>query len=194
MVKAKIISNLDAHAATGQNARIIARVRLEEMYNWEHFVDDPYAIHELHNLRIAAKRLRYTLEIFSATFPDQVKDVLKEVEQIQGELGNLHDSDVMVALLRLFLGGLDGGTGYEQALLSLVQHPPKGSLMVDPELVAHVLQASAAPQSLQRKGLELLLSNLHQQREDQYAAFHKHWYQLRSHDFRQTVFALLSDE
>lgn len=193
MAKAKIVSNLDAHASTGKNARIIARTRLEEMYSWESFVDNPYAIHELHNLRIAAKRLRYTLEIFGATFPAQCNGILKEVVQLQDELGMLHDSDVMIALLRLYLGGLDSGSGYEQALVSLVERPQKGYLMVNPELVAHVLH-STAPLPLQRKGLELLLLGLHQQREDQYTAFHKHWYQLKSHDFQHKVLALLNDE
>ncbi len=194
MAKAKIVSNLDAHASTGKNARIIARTRLEEMYNWESFVDNPYAIHELHNLRIAAKRLRYTLEIFEVTFPAQCNSILKEVVQLQDELGTLHDSDVMIALLRLYLGGLDSGPGYEQALVSLVERPQKGYLMVNPELVAHLLRSSKVPQPLQRKGLELFLLGLHQQREDQYTAFHKHWYQLKSHDFRHKVSVLLSDE
>jgi hypothetical protein len=194
MVKAKIVANLDAHAPTGQNARIIGRTRLEELYSWERFVDDAYAIHELHSLRIAAKRLRYTLEIFSATFPEESNDILKEIEQIQAELGALHDSDVMIALLRLYLGGLDSGSDYEHALMSLAQHTPQSPLLVNPELVAHVLGSSTTPSLLQRKGLELLLPDLHQQREDQYAAFRMHWYQLKGQDFRSRVLALLADE
>lgn len=193
MAKAKIVANLDASAPTGKNARIIARTRVEEMYSWERFVDDAYAIHELHNLRIAAKRLRYTLEIFSSTLPKAINDILKEVEQLQEELGMLHDSDVMIALLRLYLGGVDSGSGYEHALISLAHHPSK-SAVVNPELVAHVLEASATPSPLQRKGLEEFLLNLHQQREDQYASFRKHWYHLKGQDFRHKVSALLVDE
>jgi len=35
MAKDKPITGLDPRAPTGKNARIIARVRLEEMYNWD---------------------------------------------------------------------------------------------------------------------------------------------------------------
>jgi CHAD domain-containing protein len=62
MAKAKPIRGLDSQASTGENARIIARTRLEELYSWSKYVDSPYHIRELHDLRIAAKRLRYTLE------------------------------------------------------------------------------------------------------------------------------------
>src|SRR5579883_2605520 len=116
MAKAKPVTGLDISAPTEVNARIIARTRLAEMYDWEQYVDNPYHVRELHNLRIAAKRLRYTLEIFGEILPASVAPLLKEVEQIQEELGSLHDSDVMIALLRLCLGAQDAGSGYEYAL------------------------------------------------------------------------------
>jgi len=55
MAKARPITGLDPQAPTGKNARIIAKVRLEDLYSWESYVDNPYSIQELHNLRIAAK-------------------------------------------------------------------------------------------------------------------------------------------
>ncbi len=64
MAKAKALTGLDPHAPTEQNARRIARTRLDEMNSWAANVDNPYEVQGLHNLRIAAKRLRYTLEIF----------------------------------------------------------------------------------------------------------------------------------
>src|SRR5690242_413519 len=87
MAKAKPITGLDVQAPTSQSAGTIARVRLEEMYEWSRYVDSPYSVRELHNLRIAAKRLRYTLEIFTDFLPDDCKAVVKELEQIQNELG-----------------------------------------------------------------------------------------------------------
>src|SRR5256885_16859705 len=98
MAKARTISGLDAAAPTFVNARIVAKTRLDEMYDWSTSVDDPYGIHELHNMRIAAKRLRYTLEIFAEVLPEACVPLLEEVERIQNELGELHDSDVMIAL------------------------------------------------------------------------------------------------
>ncbi len=116
MAKAKPITGLDIHASTGKNARVIAKVRMEEFFSWEQYVGNPYYVRELHDLRIAAKRLRYTLEVFEDVLPEACALVIKELEQIQEELGNLHDSDVMIALLRLCMGSQDSGAIYEQAL------------------------------------------------------------------------------
>src|SRR5712692_9667100 len=104
MAKARPITGLDAYAPTGKNARIIARIRLEDLYAWDSYVDSPLHIRELHNLRIAAKRLRYTLEIFEEVLPEACRAIIKELELIQEELGMFHDCDVMLALLRLCLG------------------------------------------------------------------------------------------
>lgn len=192
MVKAEKIPNLDAQAPTGQDARIIARKRLDEMFGWEASVDNAYAVSDLHNLRIAAKRLRYTLEIFAETFSEESSAIIKEVEQIQEELGALHDSDVMIALLRLCLGGQDSGSGYEQALSATAQQPGKKDFPMNPALLAHVLVPGREPDAEERQGLEELLRHLQAQRDSQYRAFRQHWYQLKARDFRHEVLALLA--
>jgi len=121
MARAKPITGLDSQAATGVNARIIARIRLEELYSWSQYVDNPYNVRELHNMRIAAKRLRYTFEVFEEVLPEASRAIVKELTHIQDELGALHDSDVMIALLRLCLGSQDSGAAYEEALLQFVR-------------------------------------------------------------------------
>jgi len=46
----------------------------------------------VHQLRIAAKRLRYAMEVFAGCYPDEFKDDLYvAVEHLQGELGELND-------------------------------------------------------------------------------------------------------
>src|SRR5436309_980079 len=157
MAKAKPLTGLDPHAPTGQNARSIARTRLDEMYNWAADVDNPYEVLGLHNLRIAAKRLRYTLEIFEDVLPPAAQSIADELAQIQDELGALHDSDVMIALLRLCMGGEDAGTAYEQALVQAGKQKAKGNLLLKPTLVANVLDPDVAPSAEQRYGLEQLL-------------------------------------
>jgi len=117
MAKAKALTALDPKAPTIQNARCIARIRLDEMSSWTADVDNPYEVGGLHNLRIAAKRLRYTLEIFEDVLPSTCQFIANELAQIQDELGALHDSDVMIALLRLCMGGEDAGSAYELALV-----------------------------------------------------------------------------
>src|SRR2546429_6541319 len=82
MAKAKLLTDLDPNAPTGQNARCIARTRLDEMYSWAADVDKPYEVRGLHNLRIAAKRLRYTLEIFEDALPSACRAIAHELAQV----------------------------------------------------------------------------------------------------------------
>ena len=229
MARARSITNLDIHTPTGRNARLIARTRLEELYEWDKYVDDPYQVHELHNLRIAAKRLRYTLEIFSDVLPEACSSVLKEVEQIQEELGALHDSDVMVALLRLCLlqypqngssdtyqiqfapgitfqqsvdsqhnskntESLKKNASYESAHVEMPYQLGKGDyFLLNPDMVASLLDPAHVPSPEQRRGLERLLLAAQQKREQQYAAFRQHWEQLQMRDFRGETLRILED-
>jgi hypothetical protein len=192
MAKAKPLTGLDPYAPTGQNAGSIARIRLDEMYDWAANVDAPYEVYGLHNLRIAAKRLRYTLEIFEDVFPPSAQAAADELAQIQDELGALHDSDVMIALLRLCMGGEDAGVAYEQALVQVEKQKTKGKLLLQPALVATVLDLNVAPSAEQRYGLEQLLLKQAQQRKERYRAFRQHWYQLQARDFRREILDILS--
>jgi len=191
MAKAKPITGLDPRAPAGKNARIIARVRLEEMYNWNRYVDNPYNIRELHDLRIAAKRLRYTLEIFEEVLPEASKSIVKELAQIQDELGALHDSEVMIALLRLCLGSQDSGVAYEDALVDTQKQYSKKQFILPPQLVAVLLDPASAPSAEERYGLERMLFKQEQCREEQYSAFRQHWYQLQARDFRREILDIL---
>jgi CHAD domain-containing protein len=194
MAKAKPIVELDIHAPTETNARIIAKTRLEELYSWEQYVDNPYHVRELHNLRIAAKRLRYTLEIFGDILPSSIAPLLKEIEQIQEELGSLHDSDVMIALLRLCLGAQDAGSGYEYILAHARKFQKKADFVINPDMVAFLLDSTMAPSATERHGLESLLLDLHPRRNELYTTFRQHWYALKAQDFRSRVLTTLGFE
>ncbi len=186
MAKARPITGLDPQAPTGKNARIIAKIRLEELYSWESYIDNPYNIQELHNLRIAAKRLRYTFEVFEDVLPVASKTIVKELTQIQEELGVFHDSDVMIALLRLCLGSQDRLSITDQA-----RPGAKTKTLVSPELAAGLLDSAVAPSAGERYGLEQLLQRQEQLREEQYTAFRQHWYALQARDFRREILDIL---
>src|SRR5207248_2678433 len=191
MAKAKPITGLDPRAPTGKNARIIARVRLEEMYKWDEYVDNPYNIRELHDLRIAAKRLRYTLEIFEEVLPEASKAIVKELEQIQDELGALHDSDVLIALLRLCLGSQENPIADPTMLTGQKGKKPKAKSFIYPELLTAVLDPSVAPTPQERNGLEQLLREQEQKRQQHYQAFRQHWARLQEQDFRGRLLSLI---
>lgn len=57
----------------------------------------------LHAARIAAKRLRYTLEAFRETLGPETGALIARVVALQDQLGALHDADVAGALAREFL-------------------------------------------------------------------------------------------
>jgi CHAD domain-containing protein len=75
-------------------------VRLNEMLEWATDIQDPARVSELHNMRISAKRLRYTMELFLPTLGQGGKGILKTVEEIQEQIGAIHDCDVLIPELQ----------------------------------------------------------------------------------------------
>lgn len=194
MAKAKPITGIDAQATTGVNARIIARTRLEELELWGRYAHDPQRSDELHDLRIAAKRLRYTLEIFADALPPEIAAITEEVTQIQEELGALHDSDVLMALLRLCSRQAERAEGQVQdshAQAVAAQHEAGKHLITDIALVAHLLDADTAPAQIQRVSLQHLLESTKQQREAQYVVFREHWDSLQERNFQGDIRSIL---
>jgi CHAD domain-containing protein len=71
--------------------------RVSELRGHEESVRDPDAILEHHVMRIAAKRLRYTLEAFRLAFGDELRDEISRIKRLQELLGEMHDCDVWIA-------------------------------------------------------------------------------------------------
>lgn len=193
MAKARKVEDVDISASTGDNARRIARVRVDELYSWAEYVDNPTYSHELHDMRIAAKRLRYTLEIFEDVLPEQTADAIKEVTQIQEELGALHDSDVMSELLQVCLENKAHGVSYEEAFeQTMPDETHHERVAVNPEMLAYMINPELAPSEQAHLGLQRLLMSLQQSRKEQYTTFRQHWHQLQGRDFRRELLELLS--
>ncbi|MGC4047501.1 MAG: CHAD domain-containing protein [Armatimonas sp.] len=89
----------DPEASLRASAPVVL-VRLQELLDLADASRDMENIEALHDLRIAAKRLRYTLEIFLPTLDPEAASLMKTVEQIQSELGIIHDLDVRIPLLK----------------------------------------------------------------------------------------------
>lgn len=73
--------------------------RLTELMAFERYVTQPDRNEELHAARIAAKRLRYTIEIFVPLYGEALAPVLKTAKTLQEQLGDIHDCDVWLDLL-----------------------------------------------------------------------------------------------
>lgn len=103
MARARRVSGLHPRATLLENARAIVAVRVAEMFGFAHAVGDLAQDEDLHNMRIAAKRLRYTLEMFHVCLGPDGADLIDAVKEIQERIGMIHDADVLAALLRLRL-------------------------------------------------------------------------------------------
>ncbi len=79
------------------------RLRLEEFMAYEPHVAYPERSAELHQMRIAAKHLRYTLEVFDPLYDKALRKPLKVVKEIQELLGEVHDSDVWLEFMPVFI-------------------------------------------------------------------------------------------
>lgn len=76
--------------------------RLDDFLSFETVVPHPEMAHELHQMRIAAKWLRYTLETFAPLYASELKVFIDSIKEVQDLLGELHDCDVWLETLPQF--------------------------------------------------------------------------------------------
>jgi CHAD domain-containing protein len=77
--------------------------RLTKRLSYEPWVHNPDAIAEHHAIRIAAKKLRYTMEVYGPLYRRGLKKPLSRVKKIQEILGDLHDCDVWIDTVMIML-------------------------------------------------------------------------------------------
>ena len=100
MAKALDIPGIDADIAFREAAARAVEVRTEELFAQSEGVLDLEEIERVHDMRVASRRLRAVLEIFTPCFPKrQLRSALKDVKQLADSLGERRDPDVAVASL-----------------------------------------------------------------------------------------------
>ncbi|MFW5732500.1 MAG: CHAD domain-containing protein [Planctomycetota bacterium] len=87
--------------------------RLDALTDKAYVLEDADDHHGHHQMRIAAKHLRYTLEIARGGLGDVVAPMQEAAEQVQDILGDIHDCDVWVDHLQELLSG--DGTALDEA-------------------------------------------------------------------------------
>ena len=103
LVQARLSQVEPASPRVYQQAYLVTSLRLEEMLAYDACVYHPEQIEDLHAMRIAAKRLRYTMEVFAPLYDDGLKQPLQTVREVQDVLGDIHDCDVWVQVLPQFM-------------------------------------------------------------------------------------------
>lgn len=59
----------------------------------------PRTARQLHQLRLASKKLRYTLELFTPCYPTGLEERLSELKKLQDWLGNVNDAAASLKLV-----------------------------------------------------------------------------------------------
>jgi CHAD domain-containing protein len=90
---------VDPEASVAENAPLIISARVHELLQWEPYLKDPVRVAELHQMRIGAKRLRYTLELFAPALGGLLPSAIERIKVLQDLLGDIHDLDVVTPLL-----------------------------------------------------------------------------------------------
>src|SRR5215468_11625744 len=103
MAKAKTIQDLTAEDPYAAAAAKIVEVRAGELIEHAEGVLDTGDIERVHDMRVATRRLRATLEVFEPCFPDKpYRQALSEVKRLADTLGERRDRDVAIAALHGF--------------------------------------------------------------------------------------------
>ena len=105
-MKARKVKRLDPKAPLAENAARLVRVRLDELRSFAPEALEPGRSKAQHDMRIAAKRLRYVLEVTELCFGDAGGSARRCAKELQGLLGDLHDCDVMLPRVELEIGEL----------------------------------------------------------------------------------------
>ena len=167
MSRAWPVDDVDPNAPVIDNARRVLAVRIAEFYSFGPIVSHPELSEALHDMRISAKRLRYTLELFRLQFGKSGERQIERVKAIQELLGTLHDHDVRIDLI-----------GEELSQLMVEQSRKTRSDIADAspdELAAIAAAALRPPPDDPRRGLIALLGREHAGRRAVYAQFRELW-------------------
>ena len=146
---------LDPDMAFGDGLRKILSARLDELYSF-----DPGDRRELHDMRIAAKRVRYILEAAEPVFGDPAKRSVKTMKQVQDLLGEINDCDELLPLVE--------------------RHADR----LREEDAAAAIAGEQLPNRRKYRGLEALRAHTIAERERLYGSFMRKWAKLERDDFR----------
>ena len=159
-MKARKVDGLDPAAPLAEGAGRILRTRLDELSGLMPAAADPAAVTALHDMRIAAKRLRYALEVTGGCFGPYATTAIKHLKALQEVLGAIHDCDVQL---------------------------PEVAAVLEELMAADVAAVTAGGPARHRTayaGLVAIQVQLRARRELEFARFAAMWGELERKDFR----------
>ena len=164
-MKARKVDGLEPDEPLADNAERIIRVRLDELCGFMPEAADPAEVVALHDMRIAAKRLRYVLEVTGPCFGAYTSTATKLTKEVQDLLGEIHDCDVQVPEIAAFA----------ERLLAQDATALRAAEETDP---------TRAPHARKHAGVVLLQSHLRARRLILFDQFLELWGSLERKGFR----------
>jgi len=161
-MKARPVKKLDPTRSLGENAARIIQVRLDEMRSFAPKALDGKAKAQ-HDMRIAAKRVRYVLEATGFCFGRPADTARRRARDLQDILGEIHDCEVMMPRVRAHLDQLQRVDA--EAVRSKAGDAPD----LDPRLAAQARHRTAY------RGLDLLSVYLEARRRLLFDRFEAFW-------------------
>ncbi|HEY2600021.1 MAG TPA: CHAD domain-containing protein [Thermoleophilaceae bacterium] len=110
MAKARKVEGLDGEITFAEAAAVTVDARAQEIFEFADGVLDTSDPERVHDMRVATRRLRAALEIFSPCFPKgEHKALLREVKRLADALGERRDPDVQILALDALKADLGQG-------------------------------------------------------------------------------------
>ena len=191
MAKPRPVPGIDPAGRVTPNARRILAVRIGEVYANEWAITDPARVTELHDMRIACKRLRYLLEIFDVAFTADLTPHVETIRELQDLLGDIHDCDVQVPMLQTHLAWLEERE--TEALSALAEaRPPEPRIVGDAARIEAAFDAfrgslDAGRRGDERIGIHALIARRERERVELYERFLETWRRLKVERFRHRL-------
>lgn len=170
-MKARRVKGLKADQRLDSAAERIVEVRLDELVAFMPRAGDPAEVAALHDMRIAAKRLRYVLELTAFCFGPYAERAAKRAKELQDLIGEIHDCDVTLPRMRALRKQL-----IAQDAAELVRRAGQADDL-DPALSGSVPHAAAW------RGLETVVVHLTARRDLLHARFLELWRKLEREGF-----------
>jgi|ERR1044071_388719 CHAD domain-containing protein len=143
----------------------------------------PHKVKPLHEMRIAAKRLRYAMELFASCWNEPLASSAKEIAKMQTLLGELHDCDEWIAEIG--------------KVLQETEREAMGGAVND-EKIGRVASTgdtgSAEAQARNRSAAIWLLDYFIKERTQHFRDALARWQEWEETDFQARLTALLQDE
>jgi CHAD domain len=187
MAKPRPVPNLDPDRGLRPNARRILAVRIDEVYSYDGLVMDPSNVTELHDMRIACKRLRYLLEIFAVAFGGDLKGFTDQVAALQDVLGDIHDCDVQIPMLEQHLAWLlerEAGATQRLVIEAAARRASQPGLSTEAAFRDFQRELEVGLRGDERPGVHALIARSRHRRDELYVQFLDEWRRLKAERFR----------